>query len=237
MKLRVNEIFTSFQGEGRNVGMPCTFLRLAFCNLHCTWCDTYFAWNWGDGKEKKWNRPTVEMNKEVHDLETSEVAAQLEKLATQNLVITGGEPTLQQLALIELLGKKRPARLKWIEMETNGTIPLSPALIELVDQFNCSPKLSHSDNSKLRCAPNVLRAHQASGKTCFKFVIESRADLTEVKSIVEKNKLTNVYLMPLGRTKADQNARMPEVAEIARENGWHVTPRLHILMYGDTRKT
>ena len=47
MKIRVNEIFgPTIQGEGSTVGKPCFFLRVAGCNLHCGWCDTYYTWNY-----------------------------------------------------------------------------------------------------------------------------------------------------------------------------------------------
>ena len=40
------EIFHSIQGEGLNLGKPAVFLRLALCNLACTWCDTRYTWDW-----------------------------------------------------------------------------------------------------------------------------------------------------------------------------------------------
>src|SRR5262249_11150304 len=44
--LRVSEIFESFQGEGASAGLPAVFVRLANCNLRCTWCDTRYTWDW-----------------------------------------------------------------------------------------------------------------------------------------------------------------------------------------------
>ena len=44
--MQVNEIFKSIQGEGPNFGKPAIFLRIAQCNLKCTWCDTKYTWDW-----------------------------------------------------------------------------------------------------------------------------------------------------------------------------------------------
>src|SRR4051794_41183262 len=43
--LKISEIFESLQGEGVSIGAPCIFVRLAQCNLHCTWCDTKYTWD------------------------------------------------------------------------------------------------------------------------------------------------------------------------------------------------
>ncbi len=47
--LKINEIFKSIQGESTYAGLPCTFIRLAGCNLRCTYCDTNYAYY--DGEE------------------------------------------------------------------------------------------------------------------------------------------------------------------------------------------
>ncbi|MFT6627957.1 MAG: 7-carboxy-7-deazaguanine synthase, partial [Flavobacteriales bacterium] len=44
--LLISEIFRTVQGEGPSTGVVSTFLRLAHCNLRCTWCDTPFTWDW-----------------------------------------------------------------------------------------------------------------------------------------------------------------------------------------------
>ena len=49
--MKIAEIFRSLQGEGKNQGKPCLFIRLAGCNLHCHWCDTAYAQTGGIGDE------------------------------------------------------------------------------------------------------------------------------------------------------------------------------------------
>lgn len=104
IKIKVSEIFTSFQGEGPYIGTPATFLRLYGCNLDCEWCDTDIS--------------TYEM------LSVDDVAeilmTQMEFNNINLLVITGGEPTLQMEEIKRLI-KELPEDIK-IQLETNGSI-------------------------------------------------------------------------------------------------------------------
>ncbi len=104
IKIKVSEIFTSFQGEGPYIGTPATFLRLYGCNLDCEWCDTDIS--------------TYEM------LSVDDVAeillTQMEFNNINLLVITGGEPTLQMEEIKRLI-KEIPEDIK-IQLETNGSI-------------------------------------------------------------------------------------------------------------------
>jgi 7-carboxy-7-deazaguanine synthase len=75
--LTVTEIFHSIQGESRHAGRPCTFVRLAYCNLRCVWCDTAYAFEEG-------SPATV-----------GEVVARVEGLGGRFVLITGGEPLAQ----------------------------------------------------------------------------------------------------------------------------------------------
>jgi len=191
MILKVNEIFFTFQGEGKNIGMPCTFLRLAMCNLHCVWCDTWYSWNFGkgDGIEKRHGSPTVKIEDELHELSTEKVLEKLIGHNTKNLVISGGEPMLQQKALSEMFRRACYDGYKFdsVEIETNGTIPLTACFDEWVTQINCSPKLENSGNLKVaRYKPDVLKQLQATDKAWFKFVIDSEDDLKEVDNIVNE---------------------------------------------------
>lgn len=239
MSLKVNEIFTTFQGEGTNIGMLCTFLRLAICNLHCVWCDTAYTWNFGkgDGVEERFGHKTVKMADEVHDMRPSDVAKKLMELKTKNLVISGGEPMLQQDELEDVLHEMDECMQRpHVEIETNGTVPLKPGFGMYVSQINCSPKLENSGNPKaLRYRPEVLKGYQATGKAWFKFVVSSDADLAEIEEIVSECGLTKVMLMALGKTETEQRTQQELVAQYAQARGWHFTPRLHVLIYGNKR--
>ena len=128
------EIFASVQGEGASAGVPSTFVRLAICNLACTWCDTAYTWDW-----TKYDRAEQGM-----EATAEAIVARVEQFAPRNVVITGGEPMVQrrQLAAPVLALKAKGFR---IEVETNGTIAPGE-LAGFVDQWNVSPKLLTSGN-------------------------------------------------------------------------------------------
>ena len=104
IKIKVSEIFTSFQGEGPYVGTPATFLRLYGCNLECEWCDTDIS--------------TYEILS-VDDV-AEIILTQMEFNNIKTLIITGGEPTLQMEEIKRLI-KELPEDIK-IQLETNGSI-------------------------------------------------------------------------------------------------------------------
>ncbi len=231
----VNEIFESFQGEGKSLGRPATFLRLTGCNLACIWCDTPYTWNW---RGTPFRHPDKhDKRSESHPISVKEVHERLLLCKHKTLVITGGEPLLQQNEIIELAGMLKEKGW-WIEIETNGTIPPYDRLMTLVDQINCSPKLANSgpNNHKYkRIVPSALKKLSDSWKTNFKFVIRNPDDMPEVLELVEKYALGPIYLMPEGKTKLDQEALQEKVVSICQEYGFNFSPRLHILLYDDKR--
>ena len=142
--IKVNEIFgPTIQGEGASAGRPVMFLRTSFCNLRCVWCDTPYTWNW---KGTDYEHPDkFDPKKEVHDMTADEIVQQIQLNGKdiKALVISGGEPMLQQSKLIDVL---RPLKQDgyWVEIETNGTIAPTQEFSDLIDQINCSPKLASS---------------------------------------------------------------------------------------------
>ena len=114
--LRICEIFDSIQGESHWAGYPCTFLRLAGCNLDCAWCDTRFARELESGEE--WGVEALAAEARTRGLRTVEV--------------TGGEPLLQPatpaLLAALLAGGQR------VLLETNGSLPLDgvPAGVHVI---------------------------------------------------------------------------------------------------------
>lgn len=99
----VSEIFRSIQGEGRNQGRVCTFVRLTGCNLSCAWCDTQYARTGG-------RTMPFEM-----------VLDEIMRTGPGYVCITGGEPLLQFEEVCEL-GKRLNKGGCSVEIETNGTI-------------------------------------------------------------------------------------------------------------------
>lgn len=110
---RVNEIFASLQGEGRNTGRAAVFVRFSGCNLHCPFCDT----DHGGYRE----------------MSDGDILAAVGEYGLRLVVLTGGEPSLQAdeafVALLHSAGYE-------VAMETNGTRPVPAG----IDWLTVSPK-------------------------------------------------------------------------------------------------
>jgi 7-cyano-7-deazaguanosine (preQ0) biosynthesis protein QueE len=220
--LTVNEVFgPTIQGEGPSAGHRAGFLRLGRCNESCSWCDEPQSWDWS-----KFD-PAVELRERT----TADLLAELDAMDVDLVVITGGEPLLQQRQLATLIDACRDRGWR-VEVETNGTIvPTLP-----VTQWNVSPKLENAGMTlERRYRPDVLRAFEATGRAAFKFVVTDPVELNEVQAIVDDCGLSNVWIMPEGTDASIITARMAELADDVIKRGWHLTPRLHILIWGDRR--
>jgi 7-carboxy-7-deazaguanine synthase len=220
------EIFSSVQGEGASTGVPSTFVRMAVCNLRCSWCDTAYTWDW-----ERYNR-----SEQVLEMTASGALERLGHLDPTNIVVTGGEPMLQRAALLPFMTalKERGHR---IEVETNGTVGPGE-LAGVVDQWNVSPKLASSGNDGLRRIDiPVLREFAAQPLAFFKFVVSGPEDLAEVEGIVAEAGAapSQVILMPEGRSRAELDARGTWLAEECARRGWRFSTRLHIYLWGDKR--
>ena len=146
---------------------------------------------------------------------------------------------LQQRNLTLLLEQLREQNWK-VEVETNGTIEPTDEFIQLVSQFNCSPKLQNSgpDNPlEKRIKSAALMKLVKSQIATFKFVITCWLDMIEVHGIIKWFDINpdDVYLMAEGKTREEQERRQGEVFLIAQSNGFHFSPRLHVLEFGNRR--
>ncbi|OGQ47196.1 MAG: hypothetical protein A3H42_00440 [Deltaproteobacteria bacterium RIFCSPLOWO2_02_FULL_46_8] len=226
MQFKLAEIFYSIQGEGIHVGRPSVFIRAALCNLRCVWCDTSYTWDWKkQGKEKAAIKMSVE-----------DVIQSIQQWHCKNLVFTGGEPMLQQTAWIELMKKLKPKGYRF-EVETNGTIPIELKFDALIDQYNCSPKLSSSKNGKKLRETEAFFMYAKNPKAWFKFVLTAPEDLNEINRLVKKYDLdlSRILLMPEGKTKEELKGRSKWLGTLAKENNFRFTPRLHIELWGNQR--
>lgn len=222
--LLISELFgPTFQGEGNHVGMPCMFLRLAGCNLACSWCDTKYAWDW-----KHYDIQVETTTRTIQD-----VFEQLEGASVRHLVITGGEPMLQQRPLTALTTLLHKAGWS-TEMETAGTIV--PQSWGMVNQFNVSPKLANSGNPlHKRQKADPLQWFADCGKAVFKYVVVSPDDFKEIDSQVERFDFDPVYIMPEGIETTVLQSRLQQIARLTIERGYHIGSRLHIEVYGVKR--
>ena len=231
------EIFASLQGEGPSAGMPVAFVRLSRCNLACVWCDTAYTWHFeGDNRPHR-SDETYDRKANQVTLEVSDVAARIEALGQKRLVITGGEPLLQAGGLADLLEALPDMD---VEIETNGTVK-PPVRVDIrIDQYNISPKLSHSGNpAELAIVPEVLDFYASDPRAFFKFVIAAPADVDEVLGLQKRFRFKpgHVFLMPEGTDSATLREREAWLSELCLQHGFRMSDRMHIHLYGDTRGT
>jgi 7-carboxy-7-deazaguanine synthase len=238
------EIFHTIQGEGVSAGLPAVFIRASRCNLHCVWCDTDHTWNfdgtpWPHEKDALPGYAKFRKSDVTFEITPAEAARQIVSFSCPRVVITGGEPLLQEeefLEMIRLIRSQIPDCV--FEVETNATRVPSPAFADAVDQFNVSPKLANAGiPESLRLNNEALRFFAASQKAWFKFVVSSPADLAEIKILQIRNEIApqRMLLMPEGRTAMELDRTASQLAEICRELGFRFCDRLQIRLWGDVR--
>jgi 7-cyano-7-deazaguanosine (preQ0) biosynthesis protein QueE len=225
--LKVSEIFYSLQGEGTNAGRPVVFLRTSHCNLACTWCDTKYTWDWDN----------YDYLTEVKEMSTEDLIISISRYQSRHLVITGGEPMIQQKQLLHLIRKVKEMGY-FIEIETNGTILPDRYLNDLVDQWNVSPKLESSLIE--RSAREIEKCYlffTNHSKCYFKYVINDSGDLQELQDVVKKYRIpTNrIILIPQGKDKNEIIARGKWLSEICKAKGYILSLRLQILLWSNRR--
>lgn len=224
--LSVSELFTSVQGEGPSLGIPCTFLRLSGCNLRCVWCDTRYAWDFA-----RFDRQEVATSMNV-----TTVAERILEQGQGRLVVTGGEPLLQQ-AGVEALVQVLPAELG-IEVETNGTLAPSRALALRVDQWNVSPKLGNSGEPvERRIREEAIRALADTERAWLKLVAMVPEDLEEADELAGKWgwPRERIVLMPCADTAEALHAMGPWLVDAAIQRGWRYSTRLQVELWEGRR--
>ena len=181
MSFKVVEIFESINGEGMRAGEPAVFVRMKGCNLSCNYCDTMWA---------------NEADCEFEEMTADRIVERVKKSGIKNVTLTGGEPLLQKDAdkLLKLFSDEKDIR---VEIETNGSVNLSPFLKYENTSFTMDYKLPESDMEKYMDLENfkILRK-----KDTLKFVASSVNDLKKAKDIIEKYDLidrVNIIFSPV----------------------------------------
>lgn len=185
MNHEISEVFHSIQGEGRLAGMPSTFIRYAFCNLTCSWCDAAYTWK---GKV------------ESDEYDTDGLLALVEH---EHVVITGGEPTIAP-GFPELA--ERLARLgHHVTVETNGVQDV-PAAWGNVHLWSVSPKLGTSGQTA-HLEIDTLRRYLELGPDWvqLKFVVDNEDDFAASRALLAvlavdagREKFPPVFMQPNG---------------------------------------
>ena len=166
--LKINEIFKSIQGESTYAGLPCTFIRLAGCNLRCTYCDTNYAYYHG------------------RELSDKEIISKIEEYGVRCVEFTGGEPLLQEETppLIKTLLDKGYDVL----IETNGSICigcLDKRITVIMDLK--TPKSGMSERMNFKNL-DFLKENDE-----IKFVLMDESDYIWAKDIIKKHHITDKF--------------------------------------------
>lgn len=226
--LLVAEIFgPTLQGEGPSAGQQAVFVRLSRCNLTCSWCDTPETWDVSRFDLSSWARRMT----------AEQVWAEVTTRGTGLVVFTGGEPLLQQGRLAWLAAMCQ-ATGRRTEIETNGTVAPTAAMLGAGCRFNVSVKLSNSGApAEQRIRAGAIRELVSSGRAVFKFVVTSAADLEEIAQLQCQHGIPQerIWVMPEGTTSSDVLDRMRKLADLVIDRGWHLSPRLHTLLWDNAR--
>jgi len=247
------EIYKALQGEGMTTGKPCIFIRLSGCNLGCHYCDSAFTWFF-EGETAKGHSTAARVNRDANRVsltpkEVAEKIAEVDGGWSKRVVFTGGEPLLQQKEIWEVIKLLRARNERWnFELETNGAVEIDVELAKAIDYINCSPKLSSSGNSEVvRDNPKAIKKlcllakdYAPYLKVSFKFVVNTddpKPDLEEIDAWKYKYRVANsdIYLMPEGISEEDMLNKTKILNAICMEEGYNLTTRLHILLFGNQR--
>jgi 7-carboxy-7-deazaguanine synthase len=232
--LVVSEVFgPTVQGEGPAAGRRAVFVRLGGCNLTCTWCDSAFTWD-----AKRFSLREQLTRRDLHD-----VIADVLRRGADLVVISGGEPLLQQgrgYGLIDLAGILMCAGRE-VHVETNGTIAPADLLTAAVRLFVVSPKLAHSGVAPARAVDwAVLRRFgqlAVQGRAVLKVVCQRRDDLADAAAIGATAGFPRpaCWIMPEGTTAEQVTAGLQLLTEPAVALGLNVSGRQHVMTWGNER--
>jgi 7-carboxy-7-deazaguanine synthase len=182
--VQIIEIYKSLQGESSYAGLPCVFVRLAGCNLRCTWCDSEYTFKGG-------KRMTLE-----------EVKREVQRLSPHGglVEITGGEPLLQEREAVPLMEALLAAGYT-VLLETSGERPLERvpgAVVKIVD-VKC-PDSGEGNTFRIENLA-CLTPHDE-----VKFVIASRGDYAFARDFTREHaidsKVASVIFSPAFRKDA-----------------------------------
>jgi len=167
--LKINEIYHSIQGESTSAGRSCVFVRLTYCNLRCTYCDTEYAFY--DGK----------------DMSVHQVIDEVEKYKCKLVEITGGEPLVQMEECLDLMNKLCELGYE-VMIETGGSLSIKD--IDLRVKIIMDLKCPSSGMERKNLYENIKYLKSTDE---LKFVIGNREDYDWSKEIIKKYNLIGKF--------------------------------------------
>jgi len=203
------EIYKSVQGESSYAGRPCIFVRLAGCNLRCSWCDSEYTFTGG------------------YKLSENEVIAEIAKLAPVKLIeFTGGEPLLQERELIPLMDRLLADGYE-LMIETSGERPIDnvPKAVHKIVDVKC-PGSGESGRFRMTNLASLTERDE------LKFVITNREDYEFSRDFVRANALetrgTQILLSPaFSKTPSPERSTMNCLLDPRELVEWMLTDGLN----------
>ena len=180
MALKINEIYYSVQGESTHTGRPCIFIRLTYCNLRCSYCDTEYAFY--EGK----------------DMEIAQIISEIQQWDCNLVEVTGGEPLFQE-ECIDLLHELINSNYE-VMLETGGSLSISDVpkkVVKIVD-FKCPS--SGMVKKNLWSIVDDLQAHDE-----VKFVIGNREDFDWAKDRITEYSMDKICTLLFSPTFGEIN--------------------------------
>lgn len=182
--MKINEIFYSIQGEGKDTGLPFIFIRTTGCNLRCTYCDTTYAYI--KGKE----------------MDICKVLDAIKRYTCKNVCITGGEPLIQNqtLSLIDALIENKYL----VSIETNGSIDIK----------DISQKNNVSISLDIKCPSSTMHEQMIyenllylTKKDQLKFIIKNYTDFEYATKIIKTTTIqAPIFFQPVWGTNINDLA-------------------------------
>jgi 7-carboxy-7-deazaguanine synthase len=163
--LKVNEIYYSIQGESSKAGFPCVFVRLTYCNLRCSYCDTEYAFYEGV------------------DITIDSILAEIKKFDCKLVELTGGEPLVQKESL-DLMKRLCDDGFE-VMIETSGSLPINKIdkRVVIIMDLKCP-------SSKMEKKNHYENLDYIKPNDEIKFVIGSLEDYNWAKEILSKYDLS-----------------------------------------------
>ena len=207
--MKINEIFYSIQGEGKWTGLPNIFIRTTGCNLRCSYCDTTYAYDYGE------------------EMSIDEIVNRIREYPCNYVCVTGGEPLIQEetVQLIDTLLQKK----YMICLETNGSTDIKnlvgkKSLLVSLD-IKCPSSTMHEkmifNNVSLLASDDQL-----------KFIIQNRVDYEYAKTVIKKyNPRSTIFFQPVW------GANLKELSSWILNDGLdaRIGLQLHKIIWGDKK--
>ncbi len=204
--MRITEIFYSIQGESSFAGLPCTFVRLTWCNLRCSWCDSEYTFTGGT------------------EMSVDEVIEKVRSYGCKLVEITGGEPLVQKRECCALVTRLCDEGYT-VLIETGGgldTSPLDPRAIKILDV-----KCPGSGEAECNVWANLERLNPRDE---IKFVIKDRADFDFALDVIERFELNarapHVLFSPVWGA-----VEFKDLADWVLQSGAHARMQLQLHKY------